>query len=307
MPIQKTAKVWKNGRLVPWDDARVDIMTHALHYGTGVFEGIRCYETAEGPALFRGLDHFKRLHNSAKPYKMRIPYSPRQLLAASKQVVKANGVDNCYLRPIAFFGFGELAPNVLNCPVEVAIVAIRFDSYLAAAKEKGIKCIVSSWKRIHPSMIPTSAKACGQYLNSILAILEAKERGADEAIMLNAAGFVAEGSAENIFIVKDGVLATPPLSAGILAGITRDSILQLAREMKIPAKERNIARKELFSADEVFLCGTAGELIPVREIDGRVVCRGSAPGPVTRRLSGRFMEIVQGLDKKHLNWLEFVK
>ncbi len=304
MPIQRTEKVWKNGKIISWTEASVDIMTHALHYGTGVFEGIRCYQTVKGPAVFRGRDHFKRLLESAGTYFMKIPYSEEQLLAAAKKVVKTNGLTSCYIRPIAFYGFGELAPNVLNCPVEVAIVAIKFGSYMAWAKEKGIKCIVSSWKRIHPSMIPTSAKACGQYLNSILAIIEAKKKGADEAVMLNAEGFVAEGSAENIFIAKDGVLATPPLSAGILPGITRDSMITIARDLKIQVEERNIARDELYSADEVFLCGTAGEVIPVREVDGRAVRR--VPGRLTRKLSKKFFEIVEGRDRKYFKWLDFV-
>jgi len=307
MPIQRTEKVWKNGKIIQWSEAGVDIMTHGLHYGTGVFEGIRCYKTAKGPAIFRGTDHFKRLHESAKMYYMKIPYTAEQLLAAAKQVVKANGLEDCYLRPIAFFGFGELAPNVLNCPVETAIVAIKFGSYMAGGKGKGIKCSVVSWRKISPTMIPVRAKACGQYLNSVLAVLEARRAGADEAILLNAEGYVAEGSAENIFIAKDGALLTPPLSAGILPGITRDSIIKLAEEMKIPVAERNVARDELYAADEVFLCGTAGEVIPVREIDGRAVGDGAAPGPLTRKLSERFFAVVSGRDKKHLNWLEFVK
>ncbi|MCX6767252.1 MAG: branched-chain amino acid transaminase [Candidatus Micrarchaeota archaeon] len=305
MPIQRTEKVWKNGKIIPWADASVDIMTHALHYGTGVFEGIRCYNTPKGPALFRAADHYKRFMESAKTYLMKIPYTQAQFVEATKQVVKANKLSDCYIRPIAFYGFGELAPNVLNCPVEVAIIAIKFGSYMAGAKERGIKCVVSSWTRISPAMIPTRAKACGQYLNSILAVTEAKARGADEAIMLNAAGFVAEASAENIFIAKDGVLVTPPLSAGILAGITRDSVIAVARDLNIPVEERNITREELYSADEVFLCGTAGEIIPVREVDGRAV--GAAPGPLSRQLSKKFFEIVQGKDKKYFKWLDFVR
>ena len=304
MPIEKTAKVWKNGKIIPWDEARVDIMTHGLHYGTGVFEGIRCYKTPKGPALFRAGDHFQRFLDSAKTYLMKIPYTREQLVDAAKKVVRENKLSDCYLRPIAFYGFGELAPNVLNCPVEVAIAAIRFGSYMAAAKERGIKCIVSSWTRIHPSMLPTRAKACGQYLNSILAVTEARARGADEAIMLNRDGFVAEGSAENIFMAKNGVLVTPPLNAGILAGITRDSVIQLARDEKMPVEERNVTRDELYSADEVFLCGTAGEIIPVREVDGRAC--GSSPGPMGGKLSKRFMEIAQGRDRKYFKWLDFV-
>jgi len=304
MPIQKTKKIWRDGRLVDWEDGRVDIMAHALHYGTGVFEGIRCYKTAKGPAIFRGLDHFRRLHESAKMYYMKIPYTPEQLLAGAKQVVKANGLDDCYLRPISFFGFGELAPNMLKCPVETAILAISFGKYLGG-DASGIRCIVSSWRRISPTMLPVRAKACGQYLNAVLASIEAKRAGVEESIMLNAEGHVAEGSAENIFIASGGRLATPPLSAGILPGITRDSLLKLAGEMGIPAAERTISRDELYAADEVFLCGTAGEVVPVREVDGRAV-GSSSPGPVTKKLADVYSKIVRGNDKKHRAWLDFV-
>jgi branched-chain amino acid aminotransferase len=304
--MEKTEKIWMNGRFVNWDDAKIHVLTHALHYGTGVFEGIRCYETEEGPAVFRLRDHMKRFFNSAKVYLIKIPYSIDELCKAVKETIKVNKLKECYIRPIAFFGYGEMGLNPLNNPVEVVIACWPWGTYLGEeGLKKGVRCKISSWSRIDTRTLPPLAKATANYANSVLAKLEALSCGYDEAILLNQHGYVAEGSGENIFIVNDGVLITPPLSAGALYGITRDSVIEIAKDFGIKVLEKNILREEIFMADEAFLTGTAAEVTPIREVDGRVIGNGSR-GPITEKIQKKFFDIIKGKDEKYKKWLDFV-
>jgi branched-chain amino acid aminotransferase len=307
MPVQKTAFIWMNGRLVPWDDAKIHVLTHTLHYGLGVFEGIRCYKTPKAPAVFRLLEHMRRLERSAKVYGMKMPYNAPQLCAAAKLVVKENKLQECYIRPIAYYAYGEMGLSPLKSQVHVAIAAWPWGTYLGEeGLKRGVRAAVSSWLRIDSRSLPSSAKACANYTNSILAKLEVLRNGFDEAILLNYHGHVAEGPGENLFAVKDGALVTPPLSAGILEGITRASVIQIACDMSMPVLERDILREELYNADEAFFTGTAAELTPIREIDGRAIGTGLR-GPITEKLQKKFFDAVHGKDKKYAGWLNFVK
>jgi branched-chain amino acid aminotransferase len=292
-------KVWLSGSLVDYDNAKIHVLTHALHYATGVFEGIRCYKTVNGSAIFRLGDHMQRLLDSGKCYFMDLGYSKQQLEQAAMDTVRANGLDECYIRPIAYYGYGKMGVNPMPNKVSVAIAVWKWDEYLKEGDgaDKGARLMVSSWTRIDPKSLPMRAKATANYANSALARVEAIKAGFDEAVMLNSAGMVVEASAENIFTVKDGALATPPTTSGALAGVTRDSVMAIATENGIKCKVRDISRDELYIADEVFLTGTAAEVKPVGEIDNRTIGDGKA-GKVTKQLKSLFEAAVHGKDKK---------
>jgi branched-chain amino acid aminotransferase len=299
--------IWHNGELVAWEDAKVHVLTHGLHYGTGVFEGIRCYETAHGPAIFRHLDHLERLERSAKLYYMEIPYTIEQLRAATHELIARNGLASCYIRPIVFRGYGQMGLNPLDAPVDVSIAVWPWGAYLGEdGIRDGVRAKVSSWERISSRSLIPQAKASGQYLNSVLAKIESVKAGYDEAILLDEHGHVCEGSGENIYTVRDGVILTPPITASILDGISRRSVLTLARELGYEVLERDIARAELYLADEVFLTGTAAELVPVREIDDHAIGSGR-PGAVTRALQEAFQDALHGRSDRHLEWLDVVE
>jgi branched-chain amino acid aminotransferase len=295
-----------NGDLVKWNDAKVPFLTHALHYATGVFEGIRCYKTSEGPAIFRLPEHVSRMFESAEIYLMKIPYSREELTDAITKTVAANGLEECYIRPLAFYGYGEMGLNPLPNKVSVGIAAWRWDSYLGEkAEREGVRCQVSSWRRIHQSSMPPQAKSTSNYANAALAKIEALKAGYDEAIMLNMDGMVAEASAENIFRVKDGIVSTPPASAGVLRGITRDTIIRTTTDIGIEFRRVDISREELYTSDELFLTGTAAGVTPVREVDGRTI--GSGTWPITQRLVDTYSNIVHGRNKQYAKWLTLVK
>lgn len=306
MPIPEARYIWLNGEFVAWEDARIHVLSHALHYGSGVFEGIRAYKNNKGTFVFRLTDHLKRLYESAKIYFMEIPFSPDELVAATKELLKINDLDQCYIRPIAFRGYGEMGLNPLNSPVEVAIAAWRWGAYLGEEGIKqGIRAKISSFRRIDVNVLPPAAKATGQYINSILAKVEALKDGYDEAILLDQRGFVSEGSGENIFAVKNGVIYTPPSSAGILKGITRDTVIKLALKTGFAVIEQDLVRTDLYLADEVFFTGTAAEIVPIREIDGRTIGSGE-PGPITRALQQSFYDLISGKYPEFDEWLEYV-
>ena len=304
MAIQETEKIWMNGKLTDWKEAEVHVLTHALHYGTGVFEGIRCYNTEKGPAVFRLKEHMKRLANSAKIYMMPIPYSVDELCAAAKDVVKSNKLTECYIRPIVFRGYGEMGLNPAKAPVDAAIAAWKWGAYLGEEGLKnGIKAKISSFQRIAPNILPPEAKATGQYINSILAKFEAVDAGYDEAIVLDNRGFISEGPGENLFMVKDGILYTPPLYASNLPGITRDSAMTIAKDLGYTVKETDMTRGMLYTADEAFFSGTAAEITPIRNVDGREIGK---PGPVTKAIQDKFFAAVKGQDRKYEKWLDYV-
>lgn len=297
--------IWMNGELVAWEDARVHVLTHALHYGTGVFEGIRAYATDRGPAIFRNADHIDRLFKSAELYYMPVPYTREQIRAATHEVIARNNLPSCYLRPIVFRGAGVMGLNPLEAPVEVVIAAWPWGAYLGEeAKARGVRAKVTSWRRIGTDSLIPHAKASGQYLNSVLAKIESHKAGYEEGILLDSHGFVCEGTGENVFVVRDGVIFTPPQTAGILDGINRKSVIQIARDEGFEVVERDIARAELYLADEVFLTGTAAELTPVREIDDHEISDGV--GPVTRRLQQVFDDALHGRDPRYADWNDVV-
>jgi branched-chain amino acid aminotransferase len=303
--MDKGSKIWLNGSLVDWDDAKIHVLTHALHYATAVFEGLRCYKTDRGPAIFRLYDHVWRLVNSAKIYLMDLRHTPDEIAAAIRTTVKANGFDECYIRPIAFYGYGEMGVNPLPNRVDLAVAAWRWGAYLGKdALKDGVRCLVSSWRRISPLTLPPQAKSSANYANAGLAKIEAITAGYDEAIMLNANGMVCEGTGENIFRVKRGALSTPPASAGILRGITRDTVIQLAGELGVDCRRIDMSREELYTSDELFLCGTAAEITPIREVDGRKI--GNSEYPVTRKLQAAFDDVVRGRGKKRSDWLDYL-
>jgi branched-chain amino acid aminotransferase len=305
MPIDKTEKIWFNGKLVDWDKAQIHILTHALHYGSGVFEGIRCYKTPKGPAVFRLKEHVQRLFTSAKFYYMEVPYSPADVEKAIKDTIAANKIDACYIRPIVYRGYGEMGLNPLKAPVDVGVAVWPWGTYLGEEGLKnGIRVCISSIERFNSNVIPTKAKATGQYINSILAKIQALKAGYEEAIMLDNRGMVSEGPGENLFIVKNGVLYTPPEYASILMGITRDSVIEVAKTQKIKVVESDIDRAMLYSADEVFFTGTAAEITPIREIDGHAIGK---PGPVTISIQKKFFEIVEGKVPEFNKWLAHVR
>ncbi len=304
MPIQPVEKVWMNGEIVAWDDATIHILTHALHYGTGVFEGIRCYETTRGPAVFRLRDHLERMERSAKVFLMEIPFSCDELIRVTHELITVNRLKSCYVRPLAYRGFGgEMGVNPERNPVDVAIAVWAWGTYLGEeALRSGIRMTISSWRRHDPNIIPPQAKVTGGYVNSSMAKQEAVNKGFDEAIMLNPDGFVSEATGENVFVVKNGEILTPPLIAGPLPGITRDTILKIAADLGMPIFERALVRSDLYTAEEMFCTGTAAEVTPVREVDGRVI---GPPGPITQTIQQRYFAIVKGEDEKYFDWLDF--
>src|SRR5213593_649259 len=292
-----------NGELVDWSAATVHVGTHGLHYGTGVFEGIRCYETDKGPAVFRLTDHLDRLQNSAKLLYMDLPYSVAELHAACMELIGANGLPECYLRPIAFSGYGELGVSTAGNPIDVVIMSWPWGAYLGDdGLKNGIRVKISSWQRVGPNTIPHASKATGIYLNSMLAVTEANRAGYDEAILLTADGFIADGSGENVFVVKDGTIYTPDLSASILPGITRDTIIQIAQDLGYTVVEKQLIRTDLYLADEAFMTGTAAEVTPLREVDDHAI---GPPGPVTLAIQKAYLDTVRGLSERWSHWLEY--
>ncbi|HET6865052.1 MAG TPA: branched-chain amino acid transaminase [Solirubrobacteraceae bacterium] len=298
--------IWHNGEMVAWEDAKVHVLTHGLHYGTGVFEGIRAYETPKGTAIFRHQDHLDRLFKSAELYYMPIPYTLEELRQATHELIAANELRECYIRPIVFRGYGQMGLYPLDAPVEVSIAVWPWGAYLGEeGKTSGVRAKVASWRRIpHDALIP-HAKASGQYLNSVLAKIEASKAGYQEAILLDSHGFVCEGSGENIYVVREGIVYTPPQTAGILDGINRKSVIQIANDLGYEVVERDLARAELYLADEVFMTGTAAELVPVREVDDHAI-GGGEPGPVTRELQRVFDDALHGRDARYTEWLDVV-
>jgi len=292
-----------NGELLDWADAKVHVGVHALHYGSGVFEGIRCYETSEGPAVFRLEDHLQRVHDSARLLSMEIPYSAHKLCEATCEVLRTNGLASCYIRPIAFYGFAELSVSPAGNSVETAIISWPWGAYLGeGSRENGITAKISSWRRVGPNVVPHVAKATGIYLNSMLATMEARRDGFEEAILLTDHGTVADGPGENIFVVTDGVIRTPPLSTSILPGITRDPVIQIAQSLGYAVEETSLIRSDLYLADEVFMTGTAAEVTPVRAVDDVEI----GVGPVTRELQAAYDDAVHGLYERWAGWLQHV-
>ena len=304
--MEPSELIWMNGDFVAWEDAKVHVLTHGLHYGTGVFEGIRAYDTELGTAIFRHADHLDRLFRSAGLYYMPIPYSREELRAAVHELIGRNSLQSCYIRPIVFRGYGPMGLYPLDSPVDVAIAVWSWGAYLGEdGKRQGIRAKVSSWRRISPDSLIPQSKASGQYLNSVLAKVESHKSGYEEAILLDDKGDVCEGSGENVFVVRDGVLHTPPATASILDGVNRRSVIQIARDLGHTVVERDIARAELYLADEVFMTGTAAELVPVREIDDHRVGEGE-PGPLTREVQATFDDALHGRTPRYHDWLDVV-
>lgn len=305
MPVPEVAKIWMDGELVDWHDAQIHILTPTLHYGWGVFEGIRAYETPRGAAVFQHRAHMERLHDSARILQMEVPFSVEELMQATRALITVNDLPSCYIRPLVYLGYGEMGLNPLPSRVAVAIAVWPWGSYLGdEGIANGVKGKISSWQRISGNMIPTGAKAAGVYINSSLAKVEALKSGYEEAILLNEHGHVAEGSGENIFIVKNGVLMTPPLSEGVLRGITRDTIIGFARDLDIPFVETTLLRQDLYLADEAFFTGTAAEVVPMRSVDDRDI---GAPGPITKQLQDLFFNVVKGKEPKYDHLLDYVR
>jgi branched-chain amino acid aminotransferase len=303
--MQQADFIWMNGELVRWEDAKVHVLTHALHYGSGVFEGIRAYETERGTAVFRHRDHLDRLKRSAELYYMDLPFTLEKLREATHELIRVNKLRSCYIRPIAFRGYGEMGLFPLNAPVEVVIAVWPWGAYLGEEGQKhGIRCKVASWRRMSAASFIPEAKACGQYLNSILAKVETAKAGYDEAILLDVHGNVSEGSGENIFVVRDGRISTPHSAASILDGITARSVVQIAADLGFEVEQRHIPRGELYLADEVFLTGTAAEIVPVREIDDHLL---GPPGELTQAIQQRFFDAIKGKRDEYLEWLDFVE
>jgi branched-chain amino acid aminotransferase len=296
--------IWLNGEFVAWEDAKVHVLTHALHYGTGVFEGIRAYETAQGSAIFRNRDHLERLEKSAKLYYMEPPYPKEQLREVTHELIARNGFKSCYIRPLVWRGYGPMGLNPLDNPVEAMVAVWEWGAYLGEeGKRNGVRARVSSYRRISSESLIPHSKACGQYLNSVLAKIESMKAGYEEAILLDDNGHVSEGTGENVFVVREGVIATPPQTASILDGINRKSAIQIARDLGFEVVERDIARAELALADEVFLTGTAAELTPLREIDDIEI---GPPGPITREIQRVFDDALHGRDPRYADWLDLV-
>ena len=298
--------IWMDGELVDWDKATVHVLSHSLHYGTGVFEGIRAYETSQGPAIFRLEDHMRRLVRGASAYNLPVNFSADELSKAARELVATNGLESCYIRPLIFLGAGAMGLNPAGAEPHVTIAAWRWGTYLGdAGFTDGITVGVSSWRRIHQSMLIPDAKGTGPYLNSVLARLEAEAAGFDEALLLNFEGYIAEGSGENLFIVRDGILHTPPSQAGALDGITRHTVMRLLGDDGFEIRESNLSRSDVYYADEAFFTGTAAEVTPIREIDHRAIGSGE-PGPITRRAQELFMDSVTGKLDAYRDWLDFV-
>jgi branched-chain amino acid aminotransferase len=305
MPLQKVDRIWMDGELVPWDEARVHILTHSLHYGSGVFEGIRAYATSQGPAVFRLADHIERLFNSAKVYLIDIPFTPEQLVQAVKDTIRANNLDACYIRPIVYLGYGEMGLNPLPCPVNVSIAVWPWGTYLGdEGLRKGVRMKISTWARHSPNAVPVAAKATGMYANSSMAKVEALKAGYDEAILLSPQGYVSECTGENLFVVKHGRLLTPPVAAGALEGITQDSVVTIARDLGYEVAEANLLRTDLYLAEEAFLTGTAAEVVPIRSVDDREI---GDPGPITKAIQEMYFASVRGEVDRYKDWLDHVR
>ncbi len=303
MPFEEVKKIWMNGRLVDFADAKIHILTHAIHYGSGLFEGIRCYQTRSGPAVFRLNEHLRRLYDSARIYRMEVPYSVDEFKQACLDVIRANEFEDCYLRPLVYRGFHSLGVNPSSCPIDVVVAAWKWGKYLGAdALEQGVDVRVSSWNRMAPNTFPALAKATANYMNSILIRQEAAVDGYAEGIALDVNGYVSEGSGENIFLVRDNRIMTPPLGASVLAGITRDTILRLARDLGFEVCETLIPREALYIADEVFFTGTAAEVTPVRSID-RITIGVGKRGPITERVQKEYFSYIGGEIPDRYNWL----
>jgi branched-chain amino acid aminotransferase len=304
--LNPTDLIWMNGDFVPWEEANVHVLTHGLHYGTGVFEGVRCYDTEFGPAVFRNAEHVERLLKSAELYYMPVPYSAEVLRAATRELVARNGLSSCYIRPIVYRGYGSMGLNPLEAPVDVAIACWEWGTYLGEeGMRNGVRAKVSSWRRIGPDSLIPHAKASGQYLNSVLAKIESVKAEYDEAILLDDHGYVCEGTGENVYIVRDGAIVTPGQSNSILDGITRRSVIQIARDLGYAVVERDIARAEMYLAEEMFLSGTAAELVPVREVDDHAIGSGR-PGEITRVLQKEFDDAIHGRSERYREWLDVV-
>jgi branched-chain amino acid aminotransferase len=303
--MEKTELIWMNGDFVRWDDAKVHVLSHGLHYGSGVFEGIRAYETERGTAIFRHRDHLERLEKSAGLIELPLPFGIDELRDATHELIRRNGVHSCYIRPLAFRGYGEMGLYATSAPVEVIVAVWPWGAYLGEeGKRHGVRAKVSSWRRISPDSLIPHAKATGQYLNSILAKAETARGGYEEAILLDQRGFVCEGSGENVFVVRDGEILTPPHTASILDGISRRSVIQIARDLGYQVVERDIARAELYLAEEVFVTGTAAELVPVREIDDHPI---TCPGEITAHVQSKFEDALHGRADEYLEWLDIVE
>ena len=300
-------KIWFNGKIVDWKDANLHVLSHVVHYGSSVFEGIRCYNTKNGPAIFRLREHIQRLNKFRKIYRMDIPYSVDDICKAVIDTVKINNLKQCYIRPVAFRGYGELGVYPMNCPVETVIAAWPWGKYLGEeAIEEGVDVGVSSWRRMAPDTMPNMAKAGSNYMNSQLAKMESITNGYDEGIMLDYQGMVSEGSGENIFVVIDGVLYTPPISSSLLSGLTRDAVITLANEIELEVREEQIPREMLYISDEVFLTGTAAEVTPVRSVDKIVVGKGCR-GEITKKIQEAFFTVVNGENEDKYGWLTFIE
>ena len=299
--------MWHNGEIIPWEKGTTHVMSHGLHYGSGVFEGIKCYKSDEGPVLFRLEDHIKRLYDSAKIHKIIIPYSINELVKACKELIKVNKIINGYIRPIVFYGYDTLGVHPKSCPVTTAIAVFNWGEYLGkGALENGVRVTISPWRKFHSSSFPTTAKASGQYLNSMLAVRDAKEKGFDEALLLNQEGTIAEGAGQNIFIIKNNQLYTNIENSSILMGITRDTVINIAKKEKIQINFESLSLGQLFSADEVFFTGTASEITPVKEVDGRKISNGK-PGQITKILQENYLNLVHGKSENFKNWITLIK
>jgi branched-chain amino acid aminotransferase len=304
MPLTKSEKIWMDGTFVDWDDANVHILTHSLHYGLGVFEGIRTYETSQGPAVFRLTDHIRRLFDSARIFMLDIPFSADELVDATKETVRINNLSSCYVRPLVYLGYGEMGLNPLPCEVHVAIAVWPWGTYLGEEGLKhGVRMKVSSWQRHHPNAVPPAAKGTGMYINSSLAKVEALKAGYDEAILLNPQGFVSECTGENLFVVRDGRIITPPVSAGALEGITQSCVRAIAADLGFDYEVGNLLRSDLYIADEAFLSGTAAEVVPIRSVDDREL---GEPGPITRAVQDTYFAAVKGEVDRYKDWNEHV-
>lgn len=305
MPVNNYEKVWHNGKFIPWAEATIHVASHVISYASCLFEGIRCYQTPQGPAIFRLKEHTDRLVNSCKIYRMDLPHTREQLAQAMVELVRVNNIQHCYIRPVVFRGYGEVGVNPLKNPIEIYLLAWEWGKYLGdEALRQGVDVCISSWQRIAPNTLPAMAKAAANYMNAQLIKMEALTNGYVEGISLDSAGHISEGSGENLFLIREGKVITPPLSASVLPGITRDSVMTLAQEMGYTVVEQEVAREMLYIADEVFFTGTAAEITPIRSVDRIVVGKGQ-PGPTTRKLQERFLSIVQGQDEDKYGWLTF--
>jgi branched-chain amino acid aminotransferase len=305
--MEPTDKIWMSGKYVNWNDAKIHVINHTLHYGTGVFEGIRCYNTVKGPAVFRLREHVERLLNSAELYKMKVPYTYEKISEVIKETIRINKMKECYIRPLVYYGYKKMGVNPIGNPVEVMVAVWPWGAYLGEeGLKKGIRCTLTKWCRIDPRTMPPQAKATANYANAALAKMDALNRGFDESIMHNTSGTICEGSGENLFIVKNKVVKTTSEESGALKGITQASVIQIAQDLGFQVKIGLITKEELLNADEVFLTGTAAEVTPVREIDGKIYGSG-VRGPITEKLQSKFFEIVNGKDDKYMEWLAFVE